>query len=46
MHRQVTALHAAQQDQHRYIAERLPGFPTWEDEIAAADLPHLIEDCQ
>jgi hypothetical protein len=25
MHRQVTAFHAPQQDQHRHIAERLPG---------------------
>jgi hypothetical protein len=39
----VTAHHAAQQDQHRYIAISLSGFPTWEDEIAAADLPPSVQ---
>ena len=43
MHRQLTALHAAQQDQHRHIAERLPGFPTREDEIAAAALAQFLK---
>jgi len=44
VHRQITAFHAAQQDQHRHIAERLPG-PTREDEIAAAALAQFLKDC-
>jgi hypothetical protein len=33
----------AQQDQHRHIAERLPGIPTREDEIAAAAVAQFLK---